>query len=476
MSDDRLPPNDVDAEAGVLGAILLDSPNNMPEAQTTFPGHEVFYDLRHQTIYWTMLKLASMGRPVDMLELGGLLTLTENVEKAGGLGYVSQLQDRCPSSSSFSFYAGTVMETYRLRRMLRALVEAQDQVLNRGMEPAEKVLDAIESQVLDAGDQHTSSGAVPIKEVVFQVGELLDNYQRGVGLIGGIRTGFSYLDKMTGGLAPGSVVIIGGRPSTGKTSLLMNIVGNVAIAGKQPCGVFSMEMSSMDVTLRMMCARSRASFHAIHSGYMSKEDYALLASAGQTICQAPIYLDDTPNLRIQDLRARARRMHQRYGVKLIAVDYLQLMSSDTRHGENREREVAQISQGMKAIARELNVVMLVLAQLNRDTEKESMRKPRLSDLRDSGAIEQDADLVAMLYRPREDTDDDIPEAERKQVPVNLWIGKQRNGPTGDCKFVFFKECMKFEDRYDGRGDTSRDLMRAAAPEPDSQYSRTLEVD
>ena len=448
---DRLPPHSIVAEAAVLGCILLDPAATFPEAQVQFVGKEVFYDLRHQTIYEAMLLLAKMGKPVDVATLHEVLTVGGQLEAVGGLGYVASLPEETPSAANFEFYAATVIECWRLRRMLTVLVESVRQIFERGTEPVEQVLDRIEARVLEAGEFGQSvRGCVHIKEHVLAVGDLLDKYQRGVGLIGGIRTGFGYLDKMIGGLGPGQMIVIGARPSVGKTSWAMNLVERIAVDQKKPCAIFSMEMGAQDITLRLMCARAHANFHHVHSGFMSQRDYELLAAAGGDIAPAPIYIDDTPALRITELRARARRAFSRFGVRLIVIDYLQLMSSETNRGENREREVAQMSNGIKTLARELNVPVVVIAQLNREFDKEGNRKPRLSDLRDSGAIEQDADVVGLMYRERK-PDDDEEAKDENVVNVNLHIAKQRNGPTGDVQFVFFRQEMRFEDRYGGKG-------------------------
>jgi replicative DNA helicase len=457
---DRLPPHSGVAEAAALGCILLDPSGTFAEAQMIFPGKEVFYDLRHQTIYEAMLLLSKMGKPVDVATLHEVLAVSDKLDQVGGLGYVASLPDETPSADNFKFYAETVVECWRLRRMLCVLSESAAQILDRGSEPVEQLLDRIEARVLEAGELGQGvRGCVHIKEHVIAVGGLLDNYQRGVGLIGGIRTGFGYLDKMIGGLAPGQVIVIGARPSMGKTSWAMNLVDRIAIHQKLPCAVFSLEMGSQDLTLRLMCARSHANFHHVHSGFMSKEDYGSLAAAGADIAGAPIYIDDTPSLRITELRARARRAWSRFGVRLIVIDYLQLMSSDTVRGENREREVAQMSNGIKTLARELNVPVVVLAQLNREFDKEGNRKPRLSDLRDSGAIEQDADVVGLLYRERKPEEEEEGKDENI-VHVNLLIAKQRNGPTGDVQFVFFRQEMRFEDRYAGKGNQQGDVTNS----------------
>jgi len=268
----------------------------------------------------------------------------------------------------------------------------------------------------------------------------------------GIGTGFADLDKMTSGLHEGEMIVIAARPSMGKTSLAMNIADTVAVDQRLPVGVFSLEMTAEALVLRMLCSRSRVNLRHITSGFLANQDFPKLTGAAGKLANAPLFIDDSAGLSILQLRAKARRMAQQYGIKLFVIDYLQLLHSTARRAENRQQEIADISNGIKALAKELKVPVIVLSQLNRELEKDKNRKPRLSDLRESGAIEQDADLVALLYKPSGGDDDDGGGPEQDAEPVNLLIAKQRNGPTGDVNLTFLKSYTRFESAAKISGD------------------------
>jgi replicative DNA helicase len=266
------------------------------------------------------------------------------------------------------------------------------------------------------------------------------------GVLGGIGTGFQDFDKMTDGLHGGEMIVIAARPSMGKTSLAMNIAEHIVVHQKLPVGVFSLEMTAESLMLRMLCSNARVNLRNIREGFMPESDFPKLTSSAGRLSNAPLFIDDTPALSILQMRARARRMSQQHGIKLFVVDYLQLLHSTSRRSQdNRQQEISEISSGIKALAKELKVPVIVLSQLNRELEKDKSRKPRLSDLRESGAIEQDADLVGLLYKPSAGDDDEgAPPEEMDGIPVNLLIAKQRNGPTGDVNLTFLKSYTRFE--------------------------------
>ena len=286
----------------------------------------------------------------------------------------------------------------------------------------------------------------PINALVNGAIATIENYHARQGQLGGISTGFPDLDKMTDGLHGGEMIVIAARPSMGKTSLAMNVAEHVAVELKLPVGVFSLEMSSQSLILRMMCSLARVNLRNIREGFMIETDFPKLTSAAGRLSAAKLFIDDTAGLSILQLRARARRMAQQHGIKLFVIDYLQLLNSTARRAQdNRQQEIADISSGVKALAKELNVPIIVLAQLNREIEKDKSRKPRMSDLRESGSIEQDADLVGLLYKPNAGDDEDGAAVEESDgLPVNLVIAKQRNGPTGDVHLTFLKPYTRFE--------------------------------
>ena len=292
-----------------------------------------------------------------------------------------------------------------------------------------------------------SGGTIePVKSLVNKAIGQVENYFNRQGTLGGLASGFADLDRMTDGMHGGEMIIIAARPSMGKTSLAMNIAESVVLNQKLPVGVFSLEMTAESLVLRMLCSNARVNLRNIREGFMSESDFPKLTSSAGKMSSAPLYIDDSPGLSILQLRTRARRMWQQHGIKLFVIDYLQLLHSTSRRAqENRQQEIAEISSGIKALAKELSIPIIVLAQLNRELEKDKSRKPRLSDLRESGSIEQDADLVGLLYKPATE-DEDAPQTEDSPdgIPVNLLIAKQRNGPTGDVQLTFLKPYTRFE--------------------------------
>jgi replicative DNA helicase len=307
-------------------------------------------------------------------------------------------------------------------------------------------MDEVERDVLRISESRATGNVMGIKELVHKAINTVEDFHARKGMLTGVGTGFTDLDRMTSGLHPGEMVVVAARPSMGKTSLAMNIAEHVAVDLKLPVGVFSLEMTAESLVLRMLCSRARVNLRSVREGFLAERDFAPLTNAAGQLSGAPLFIDDTSGMSILQLRAKARRMCQQHGIKLFVVDYLQLLHSTSRRAqENRQQEIAEISSGIKALAKELDVPIIVLAQLNRELEKDKSRKPRLSDLRESGSIEQDADLVGLLYKPATD-DEDAPALEDQPdgIPVNLLIAKQRNGPTGDVNLTFLKPYTRFE--------------------------------
>ena len=309
------------------------------------------------------------------------------------------------------------------------------------------LMDEVERDILKISEARVVGENDTIKELVKKAITTIEEYHQRQGMLTGVPTGFTDLDKMTSGLHPGEMVVIAARPSMGKTSLAMNIAEHVAIDQKIPVGVFSLEMTSESLVLRMLCSRSRVNLRNIRDGFLAERDFPKLTGSAGKLANAPLFIDDSSGLSILQLRAKARRMHQQHGIKLFVIDYLQLLHSTARRAENRQQEIADISNGIKSLAKELEVPIIVLSQLNREMEKDKNRKPRMSDLRESGSIEQDADLIGLLYKPSSGDDDDNPtnagETE-DAVAVNLLIAKQRNGPTGDVNLTFLRSFTRFE--------------------------------
>jgi replicative DNA helicase len=442
---DRLPPHSPEMEKGVLGCILI-SPNDcMGECIEKLKdnGKEAFYDLRHQTIYETLTGMFDTREAIDIITLQQRLKDKGMLDQIGGIPYLSQLQDAVPSAANLSYYLESVREKFLLRKMISVCTDVVGRVYDYEGE-VDALMDEVERDVLRISESRAQSGALTTKDLVGKAIGTIENFFSRKGTLSGIATGFMDLDKMTDGFHPAEMIVIAARPSMGKTSLAMNIAEYVAIEQKLPVGVFSLEMSAESLVLRMMCSLARVNLRSIRDGFMNESDFPKLTSAAGKLANSKLFIDDTAGLSILQLRARARRLAQQHDIKLFVVDYLQLLHSTGRRSqENRQQEIADISSGIKALAKELKVPIIVLSQLNRELEKDKSRKPRMSDLRESGSIEQDADLVGLLYKPSASDDEDAPE-EGDGVPVNLLIAKQRNGPTGDVNLTFLKPYTRFE--------------------------------
>lgn len=441
---DRLPPHAIEAEQGVLGCILLSPNDNIGVCVEKLPAAKsVFYDLKHQTIYEHLVDMYDHKEAVDLITLSQRLRDRGQLDAVGGLVYLSSLLDAVPSAANLEFYLEIVREKHLLRRTIRACLETVNRVQEHEGE-VDVLLDEIERDFLAINGERVQSKSTNIKDLVHTAISTIEEYHQRQGMLTGLGTGFQDLDKMTSGLHAGEMVVIAARPSMGKTSLAMNIAEHVAMELGQAVGVFSLEMTAESLVLRMLCSRARVNLRNIREGFLAERDFPKLTSAAGRLAKAPLYIDDTPGLSILQMRARARRMWQQFGIKLFVVDYLQLLHSTSRKAaDNRQQEIAEISAGVKSLAKELKVPVIVLSQLNRELEKDRNRKPRLSDLRESGSIEQDADLVGLLYRPSSGEDEDGAPSQEADA-VNLLIAKQRNGPTGDVNLTFLKAYTRFE--------------------------------
>ena len=443
---DRLPPHSPKAEQGTLGCALLSPKDVMPHLVTKFRGNdEVYYDLRHQTIFAHLSQMAMNDiASIDTITLQQRLKDFGLLEEIGGIPYLNALQDGVPSPGNVSYYADIVLEKYLMRKLLQTCIEIAGRIYEYKGE-ADQLLDESERDILKIRGDMATSEAVPLRDLINPALATIENFFNRTGEVGGIRTGFADFDRMTDGLQPGEVYIIAARPSQGKTALLLNIFDYISGTNNIPTAIFSLEMTKEALALRMLTSRSRTNLRNIREGFMAESDFPKLTSAAGKLRNAPIYIDDSPSLSIMEIRARARAYVQKFGIKAIGLDYMQLARSTTRRAqENRQQEISEISSGVKALAKELRVPVIVLSQLNRQVERDKNRKPKLSDLRESGAIEQDADLVGLLYKASLDGEDNEGYEEPDGIPVNLLIAKQRNGPTGDVNLTFLKPFTKFE--------------------------------
>jgi replicative DNA helicase len=441
---DRLPPHSVEAEQGILGCVLLAPHECMGECiERLKAGPAVFYDLRHRTIYEVLAEMYDRKEAIDLITLQQRLKDRQLLEGVGGYPYLSSLPDAVPSAANLAFYVEIIREKFLLRRLIQTCSEVIGRVYEHEGE-VDSLLDEVERDVLRVSEDRVENSVATIKDLVHGAINTIEQYHQRQGMLTGVGTGFPDLDKMTSGLHEGEMVVVAARPSMGKTSLAMNVVEHVTVDLRLPVGVFSLEMTAESLVLRMLCSRSRVNLRNIRDGFLAERDFPKLTGAAGKLANAPLFIDDTSGLSILQLRAKARRMWQQFGIKLFVIDYLQLLHSTARRAENRQQEIADISNGIKSLAKELKVPVIVLSQLNRELEKDRNRKPRLSDLRESGSIEQDADLVALLYKPTSGEDEEGGGLDQDAVPVNLLIAKQRNGPTGDVNLTFLKSFTRFE--------------------------------
>ncbi|MCI0535240.1 MAG: replicative DNA helicase [Verrucomicrobiales bacterium] len=442
---DRLPPHSIEAEQGVLGCVLL-SPNDcMGVCIEKFKrGSESFYDLRHQQIFDLIAEMYDQKSAIDLITVQQRLKDKNQLEAIGGITYLAGLADGVPSAANLEYYIEIVREKYLLRKMIQTCTGVVARVYEHEG-AVDSLLDEVERDVLRISEERVEASSRTIKDLVHKAINTIEDFHQRQGMLTGVGTGFADFDKMTSGLHGGEMVVIAARPSMGKTSLAMNIAEHVALDLNLPVGVFSLEMTAESLVLRLLCSRARVNLRNIREGFLAERDFPKLTGAAGKLANAPLFIDDSSSLSILQLRAKARRMFQQFGIKLFVIDYLQLLNSTSRRAENRQQEIADISNGIKALAKELDVPVVVLSQLNRELEKDKNRKPRLSDLRESGSIEQDADLVCLLYKNTKESDDeDAPAQAQETVPINLLIAKQRNGPTGDVCLTFLKSITRFE--------------------------------
>ena len=439
---DRLPPNSVDAEDAVLSCIFLAPYDCIYDCITAFrDGGQVFYDLKRRVVYELLVEMSESLDAIDVVTVMQKLTDRNQLQPVG-VDYLASLPDKVPSSANLKFYIDIVSAKYAMRRMIRAATEIVTKVYEYSGDDVEELIDQCEAEFLASTQRQTSKIAVQCMPAVQRAMTRIEAYSQNQGALSGLSTGFIDLDKMTSGMKGGEMIIIAARPSIGKSSIAMNIAEAVILEQRLPVGVFSLEMTEDQLIERAICSRARVNMRNVREGFLAERDYPKLTTSAGRIGAAPLYIDDSSGLSIMELRARARRMWQMYGIKLFIIDYLQLLHSTARKAQNRQQEIGDISRGCKALAKDLNVPVIVLSQLNRELEKEKNRKPRLSDLRESGDLEQDGDVIGFLYKPQTDEDDNG--WEQEAVPINLLIAKQRNGPCGDIYLTFLKSYTRFE--------------------------------
>jgi replicative DNA helicase len=437
----RLPPHSIEAEQSVLGGLLLD--NSGFERIADILAEADFYRDDHRRIYRHISRLIEKSRPADVVTVDESIKESGDKDRTGGLSYLGGLAQNTPSAHNIRRYAEIVHERAVMRKLVQVGTEIADTALNPMGKDVGQILDEAESKVFEIAESGSrgKQGFQDIQQLLTRVMERVDMlyHSDNPSDVTGVPTGYHDIDQKTSGLQPGDLVIIAGRPSMGKTALALNIAEHVAVDNKLPVAVFSMEMSGQQLAMRMLGSIGRLDQHKLRTGRLSDDDWNRLTNAVGRLHEAPIHIDETPALNALELRARARRLHRQYGaLGLIVVDYLQLMESST-DGENRATEISEISRSLKALAKELSVPVVALSQLNRGLEQRPNKRPVMSDLRESGAIEQDADLILFIYR------DEVYNQDSPQKGIaEIIIGKQRNGPIGVVKLTFFGEHTRFE--------------------------------
>jgi replicative DNA helicase len=440
-------PNNLDAERSVLGAILLDN-NALNTAIENLRAEDFFLD-QHRRVFTQMIALGEAQQAIDLITLTEELHRRGDLEASGGAPYLASLADGMPKVSNVEHYARIVKEKAMLRNLIHTTHNIQQRAFE-GEDGADMILDNAESSIFLLAEDRVKAGLIPVKDIVRDNFERLEKIFKEGKSITGIPTGYVELDKLTSGLQPSELLILAARPSQGKTALALNLAENIAIRAGQPVAIFSLEMSKESLLQRLVASVAQIDAHKFRTGHLSRTDWTSMTDALGTISSAPLWVDDAGSISVLEIGAKARRLKRDKGLSLLIVDYLQLITARGRFG-NRQEEVASISRGLKGLAKELQIPVLVLSQLTRAPERDE-RGPQLSDLRESGAIEQDADVVMFIYRPHFFKAGASPE-EREET--ELRIAKQRNGPTDNVKFVFRSRLTRFEE---------------AAPDAFSQFS------
>lgn len=443
----KTPPHSIEAEISVLGALLLDKDAIVSVAE--FLLHSHFYDARHGMVYEAILELYEERSPVDVLTVSEKLKKRKTLKKVGGASYLAELVNNVPTAAHVEHYGKIVKDFATKRDLMAAATKLVSLAADEGLGAAE-ILDRAESEVFSLTQRHMAKGFSPIKAALADSFDRLDELHKSKSEIRGLPTGFADLDRHLAGFQKSNLLILAARPGIGKTALALNIAQHLVVNEKKPVGFFSLEMSREELVDRMLVAQADIDAWRLKTGKLSDEDFMNLSSAYGELAEAPLYIDDTPGLSVLEMRTRARRLHVDVGIEFIVVDYLQLARS--RNLENRVQEVSEISQGLKNLARELKVPVLALSQLSRAVEQRGTKRPQLADLRESGSIEQDSDIVMFLWRE----DDERPEQ------MTLDIAKHRNGPTGQMSLYFKGDRIKFYSAEGKRGESDEPQVAAEA--------------
>ena len=443
FSSRKLPPQHIEAEQSVLGGILIENYAINKVMEILKP--DDFYRESHRKIYEALIVLSERDEPADSITLTNELKNSGHLDSVGGVSYVASLIDLVPTAANIEYYAKIVKE----KAILRKLIQTSTEIITQSYEDrgdVEGFLDEAERAIFDISENRVRPSFYPIKDVVKGSFKILERLYEKKELVTGVPSGFKDLDRMTAGFQPSDLIIVAGRPSMGKTAFCLNVAQYAAIEKKNPVAIFSLEMSKEQLVIRMLCSEAHVEGTKLRSGFLSESDWPRLTIAAGNLSDASIYIDDTAALSVLELRAKARRLKtERGGLGMLIVDYLQLMKGRARV-ESRQQEISEISRSLKALAKELNIPVIAVSQLSRKTEERTGNRPQLSDLRESGAIEQDADLILFIYR---DEVYNRSEENPNRGKAEIIIGKQRNGPIGKIELAFLDKFTTFKELYRG---------------------------
>ncbi|AOV06371.1 replicative DNA helicase [Sporosarcina ureilytica] len=432
---DRVPPHNNEAEQSVIGAVFLEPQALITAAEVLIP--EDFYRIAHQKIFGTMLSLSDKGQPIDVVTVTEELTAKKELEDVGGISYLTEVANSVPTAANIMHYANIVEEKSLLRRLIRVATQIVEDGFTREDE-VEELLSEAEKNMMEVSNRKNAGDFKHIKDVLVQTYDNIEQLHTQQGEVTGIPTGFTDLDKITAGFQRNDLIIVAARPSVGKTAFALNVAQNVATKTSENVAIFSLEMGADQLVMRILCAEGNIDAQVMRTGSLEDEDWRKLTMAMGSLSNAGIFIDDSSGIRVNEIRSKCRRLQQEHGLGMVIIDYLQLIQGSGRSGENRQQEVSEISRSLKGLARELKIPVIALSQLSRGVEQRQDKRPMMSDLRESGSIEQDADIVSFLYR--EDYYDKETENENM---IEIIIAKQRNGPTGTVTLAFAKEYNKF---------------------------------
>ncbi len=432
---DRVPPHNQEAEQSVIGAIFLEPQALITASEILIP--EDFYRSAHQKIFQTMLRLSDLGKAIDVITVTEELSSHNELEDVGGISYITEIANAVPTAANVGHYAQIVSEKALLRRLIRVATKIVEDGYTREDE-VDTLLSEAESRVMEVANRKNAGDFKHVKDVLVETYANVEHLQNRKGDITGIPTGFRDLDRLTAGFQRGDLIIVAARPSVGKTAFALNVAQAVGTQTDENVAIFSLEMGAEQLVMRMLCAEGNIDAQVLRTGALNSEDWRKLTMATGTLSRAGIYIDDSAGIRVSEIRAKCRRLKQEHGLGMILIDYLQLIQGSGLAGQNRQQEVSEISRSLKALARELEVPVIALSQLSRGVEQRQDKRPMMSDLRESGSIEQDADIVAFLYR------EDYYDKETEDAnTIEIIVAKQRNGPTDTVKLAFKKEFNKF---------------------------------